>query len=65
MAYAKSADSIVLRASLPLVSDALPHEGRWHLILTLDEEVFYSSLRSLPGQVGDVNNPALFEPTSK
>jgi len=62
MAYAKSADSIVLRASLPLVSDAVPQrEGRWHLILTLDEEVFYSSLRSLPGQFGDVNNPALFE----
>ena len=62
MAYAKSADSIMLRASLPLVSGGLPQrEGRWHLILTLDDEVFYRILRWLRGQFGDVNSPALFE----
>ena len=53
MEYAKSQASILVRASLPLVSDGGPQrDGRWHLVLTLDDKIFHRLLRLLHRDVG-------------
>ncbi|WP_420393605.1 hypothetical protein [Acuticoccus sp.] len=41
-----------MQASLPVVLDGTPHrEGRWHLVLKLDEKEVVRPLRSLPSQL--------------
>ncbi len=54
LTYSKSQDSILMRASLPLVSGGQPQrEGRWHLVLRLDIKAFVRLLQSIPEQVPD------------
>lgn len=61
--YAKSQDSIMIRSSLPLVSGGTPQrEGRWHLLLKLDADVFKRILRYFLKQVPDnVEFSAVFQ----
>lgn len=52
MDYARTPDSVLFRASLPLVADGQPQrEGRWHLLLKLKPRVLAKILRSLRAQV--------------
>jgi len=52
--YAKSNDSIVMRASLPLVDDGNPQrEGLWHLLVRLDSKKLAKFIRALQQQYGD------------
>ncbi len=54
----RSQDSLVMRSSLPLVGDSgTPlREGRWHLLLELDEKAFVKFLRSITSQIGSLDN---------
>ncbi|MEO1020590.1 MAG: M64 family metallopeptidase, partial [Pseudomonadota bacterium] len=63
MEYGKTPDSVLMRASLPLVADGEPQrEGRWYLILRINADVYFKILQSLPDQIGDnVQDSAAFQ----
>ena len=54
----KSQDSLVIRSALPLVgAGGEPlREGRWHLLLNLDEKVYIKFLQSITSKLGSVDN---------